>query len=122
MNDRELLLLLARVERRADHVRHFAALGRKTNGAGYIAPVMAGAAWLLIKTLLLLCGREIQDHFFFWLRGTLREQNGCCDLCGTPKAVATDVACQACLEQMDADERALAIEERMDRDTGGSTH
>lgn len=122
MNNAELLHLLARVERRADHLRRYAALARKSNGAAYVAPVMAHGAWLLIRTLLLLCGRQIQEQFFDWLHGTLREQHGLCDVCGSPKSTATAIACDRCLAQMEQEDRELEIEERMERDTSGSQH
>lgn len=119
MNDRELMHLLRGVERRAEHLRKYAVMCQRAGGAAYSPLIMGTFAWNIVRTLLLLVGRPLQDEFFRWLVRSFRDQAGLCEICGTPKMNPAAAACQDCLLQFDADDREAEIALQMERDTGG---
>jgi hypothetical protein len=105
--------LLERVERRAEQVRKLAAMALDREHT-FVPTIFAFVAWNLIRTLMLLCPKALLDTFTHWMHGRLREDNGCCDLCGTPKEQLTDVACTDCLKQMQAEEAEALLAELSD--------
>ena len=113
----EQRFLLERTARRADQVAKFARLALRTGT--FLPVVMTLPSWLLIRTLMLLCGMSLANGVITWLHEQLREESGLCTLCGTPKEKVTDVCCAACLRQFDEEDRELDAYEAMERQPEG---
>ncbi len=113
--------LLIRVERRAEQVRKLAALACQRDQT-YVPSIMAYVAWNLIRTLLLLLWEPLSNYIHLWLRSLLRREAGLCDLCGQPLDHSTDIACAACLKDLDDDDREAEIQVLMDKAPTGSAH
>lgn len=109
----EQRFLLERTARRADQVAKVARLALRTGT--FLPVVMTLPSWLLMRTLMLLCGEALQRGFFTWLRETLQEEAGLCTLCGQPKDKVTDVCCAVCLKQFEEEDRELDAYEAMER-------
>lgn len=117
MMTQEQARLLAATARRAEAVKKFAMVSLRSGHC--IEPIMAGAAWNLIRTLLVLCGQSLQSQFFEWLTASLREQHGLCAFCGQVKEKFTDGMCQPCLKQCEAEDKDCEAYELMVRDVSG---
>ena len=97
--------LLEGIERRAEACRRYAAICLK-NGST-VPSVTSMIAWNLIRTFFLLVGERMLTDVLSWMFGAMRSDAMLCRICGRLKKERTAIACPACIQSMDDEDRLV---------------